>query len=139
MEKITRFGVSIDSSLLDKFNILIRKMGYKSRSEAFRDLIREKLVAEEWKAQDKKAVGVVTLVYSHDTRDLTETLNRIQHQHLSLIVSSTHIHLDHHNCLEVVVLRGKGKDIKKIADELLATRNVKHGKLIATTTGKDIN
>ncbi|MBN1272710.1 MAG: nickel-responsive transcriptional regulator NikR [Candidatus Aminicenantes bacterium] len=138
MEKVTRFGVSIDSNLLDKFDALIRKMGYGSRSEAFRDLIREKLVAEEWKAQNKEAVGVVTLVYSHDIRDLTETLNRIQHQHLTAIVSSTHIHLDHHNCLEVVVLRGKGKDIKKIADELLATRSVKHGKLIATTTGKDI-
>lgn len=139
MTKIIRFGVSVEDELLRKFDDLIEKIGYKSRSEAIRDLIRERLVSEEWKEGEKETVGILGLVYNHEIRELTENLTRIQHKHLDLIVSSTHIHLDHHNCLEVVVLKGKGSLIKKIADELLSTRSVKHGKLLMTTTGTDID
>ena len=139
MQKVTRFGVSIDTLLLTRFDKLIEKMGYQSRSEAFRDLIRERLVSEEWKGEKAETVGILALVYSHDSRELTEILTRIQHKYLNIIVSSTHIHLDHHNCLEVIILKGQSKLIRKISDNLLATRNVKHGKLIMTTTGQEID
>ena len=138
MDIITRFGVSLKTDLLEKFDSLIEKTGYSSRSEAIRDLIRERLVSEEWKDEDKETVGILGLVYNHEIRELTETLTKIQHRYINIIVSSTHIHLDHHNCLEVVVLRGKSSLIKRIADELLSTRRVKHGKLIMTTTGSEI-
>ncbi len=138
MEKITRFGVSIESNLLKKFDKLINKIGYSNRSEAIRDLIRDRLVAEEWKEADKETVGILGLVYNHEKRELTENLTKIQHQHIDLVVSSTHIHLDHHNCLEVIVLRGKSSLIKKTANELLSTRSVKHGQLIMTTTGSEL-
>ncbi len=138
MAKITRFSVSVETELLEKFDGIIEKMDYKSRSEAIRDLIRERLVSEEWKEEEKETVGILGLVYKHEIRELTETLNRIQHQHIHTIISSAHIHLDHHNCLEVIILKGKSVLIKKIADELLSTRNVKHGKLIMTTTGSGI-
>ena len=139
MDKVTRFGVSVDTTLLGQFDKLIEKQGYKSRSEAFRNLIRERLVSEEWKDEKTETVGILALVYSHDSRELTEILTSIQHKYLDTIVSSTHIHLDHHNCLEVIVLTGQSKLIKEISDKLLATKNVKHGKLITTTTGKNVD
>lgn len=139
MEKVIRFGVSVNTNLLKNFDELIKKLGYKSRSEAFRDLIREKLVTEEWKDEETETIGVLSLVYSHDTRELTEELNRIQHGNLNLIVSSTHIHLDQHNCLEVVILKGKSGLIRNVSDRMLTTNNVKHGKLITTSTGKHID
>ncbi len=139
MDRVTRFGVSIETSLLEKFDSLITEIGYKNRSEAIRDLIREFLVEEEWKDEKRETVGILGIVFSHDMREITKTLNRIQHQHIDTIISSTHIHLDHHNCLEVIVLRGKSSLIRKTADTLLSTRHVKHGKLIMTTTGEGID
>lgn len=138
MAKVIRFGVSLETELLKKFDSLIKETEYKSRSEAIRDLIRERLVSEEWKEEKKETVGILGLVFSHEVRELTEKLTKVQHNYLNLIISSTHIHLDKHNCLEVIVLRGKSYLIKKISDELLSTRSVKHGKLLMTTTGKDI-
>lgn len=137
--KLSRFGVSLENELLVKFDKLIEKIGYQSRSEAIRDLIREKLVEEEWKDEERTTVGILNLVYSHERRELTETLIRIQHEYLDKIISSTHVHLDHHNCMEVIILRGKSNLLRKIADELLSTRSVKHGKLTMTTTGAEIN
>ena len=139
MSRVKRFGVSVEDELLKKFDLLIHKIGYKNRSEAIRDLIRERLVTEEWGEEDKETVGILGLVYDHEIRELTEILTSIQHKHIDLIVSSTHIHLDHHNCLEVIIFKGKGSLIKKTADELLSTRSVKHGKLLMTTTGKDLH
>lgn len=139
MEKVSRFGVSLETALLNKFDPLLKKLGYKSRSEAIRDLIRDRLVAEEWSVGDFKTIGVLSLVYNHHVRELSEALNRLQHQNLELVISSTHIHVDHHNCLEVIILRGKSNQIKKVADEMLSTRGVKHGKLIMTTTGSQID
>ena len=138
MADIIRFGVSLESTLLNKFDPLIKKLGYSSRSEAIRDLIRERLVSQEWEGGDKETIGVLSLVYDHETRELGEALTRIQHQYLNLIVSSTHIHIDHHNCLEVIILKGKGSRINKIAAELQSTRGVKHGQLAMTTTGTQL-
>ena len=138
MAKVIRFGVSLETDLLEKFDSLIKKNGYKSRSEAIRDLIRERLVSEEWKEEEKETVGILCLVFSHEKRELTETLTKLQHKYFNLIISSTHIHLDKHNCLEVIVLRGKSHLIKKISDEIVSTRSVKHGKLLMTSTGRDI-
>lgn len=140
MSQLTRFGVSLETSLLEKFDRLNEQKGYKNRSEAIRDLIREKLVSEEWASTETEleTVGVFSLVYNHHQRDLNKVLNHIQHQYLDVIVSSTHVHIDHHNCLEVIILRGKRETIKKVSDEIVSTRGVKHGKLITTSTGADL-
>jgi CopG family nickel-responsive transcriptional regulator len=135
---ITRFGVSLDDALLGRFDGLIGEKGYGARSEAIRDLIRDCLVREEWEAGTKETVGTITLVYDHEKRELQDTLTDIQHHHHPLILSTMHIHLDAHNCLEVLVVRGKGKEIKGIADRLIGTKGVKHGKLTLTTTGKGL-
>ncbi len=135
---VKRFGISLDSSLLKSFDRHIAKKGYANRSEAIRDLIRDSLVKEEWEYGEKETVGTITIVYSHDTRELTDNLTDIQHNFHSSIISSMHVHLDHHNCLEVIIVKGKGKEIKKIADRLIGTKGVKHGKLSLTTTGKHL-
>jgi CopG family nickel-responsive transcriptional regulator len=133
---VTRFGISLESPLLKRFDTLIRKKGYASRSEAIRDLIRDSLVTEEWESYTSETVGTITLVYSHDTRELSDNLNDLQHQYHELVKSTMHIHLDGHNCLEVIVVKGKAQDIKSVADRLIGTKGVKHGKLTVTTTGK---
>jgi len=133
---VTRFGISIESTLLKRFDSLIRKKGYASRSEAIRDHIRDSLVIEEWESYTTETVGTITLVYSHDTRELNDNLNELQHQYHQLIKSTMHIHLDGHNCLEVIVVKGRAKEIKAVADRLIGTKGVKHGKLTVTTTGK---
>jgi len=138
MGKVVRFGVSLEGELLKKFDTLIDTVGYSNRSEAIRDLIRERLVRKEWEDKDKETVGILGLVYNHEKRELTENLTRIQHEHLHATISSTHIHLDHQNCLEVIILKGKSGFIRKIADELLSTKSVKHGELIMTSTGTDV-
>jgi CopG family nickel-responsive transcriptional regulator len=135
---LVRFGISLDNLLLKRFDTLIHKKGYANRSEAIRDLIRDSLVSEEWESPQAETVGTITVVYSHDTRELTDTLTDIQHGFHASIISSMHVHLDHHNCLEVIIVKGKGKEIKKIADRLIGTKGVKHGKLALTTTGKDL-
>ncbi len=135
---IKRFGISLDASLLKSFDRHISKKGYANRSEAIRDLIRDSLVKEEWEYGDKETVGTITIVYSHDTRELTDILTDIQHDFHTSVVSSMHVHLNHHNCLEVIVVKGKGKEIKKIANRLIGTKGVKHGKLTLTTTGKHL-
>jgi CopG family nickel-responsive transcriptional regulator len=135
---IIRFGVSLDKILLERFDSLIEKKGYSNRSEAIRDLIRDSLVLEEWESSTAETVGTISIVYSHDTRELTDTLTDLQHRYHNSIISAMHIHLDEHNCLEVIVVRGKAKDIKAIADRLIGTKGVKHGKLSVTTTGKHL-
>jgi CopG family nickel-responsive transcriptional regulator len=135
---ITRFGISLDSTLLKNFDSLITKKGYANRSEAIRDLIRDSLVKEEWEEGDKETVGTITIVYSHDTRELVDVLTDLQHHFYISIISSMHVHLDSHNCLEVLVVKGKGNDVKRIADRLIGTKGVKHGKLTLTTTGKHL-
>ncbi len=138
MTKLARFGVSLDNDLLKKFDALIKKSGYGNRSEAIRDLIRDRLVEQEWEEEEKNVIGILGLVYNHEKRELTENLNAIQHQHVHTTIASTHIHLDHDNCLEVIILKGTSGTVREVADHLLSTKNVKHGRLLLTTTGADI-
>jgi CopG family nickel-responsive transcriptional regulator len=138
MSELIRFGVSMDGRLLARFDQLIAEKGYSNRSEAIRDLIRGELVEQSWEEDDEKTVGTITLVYDHEMRDLTEKLIDYQHQVHGAVISSLHVHLDKHNCLEVLVVKGKGREIRKVAERLIGTRGVKHGKLVTTTTGRDI-
>jgi len=133
---VTRFGVSLDEKLLAKFDRLIGKKGYANRSEAIRDLIRDSLVREQWELGDADAVGTLTLVYDHETRELEERLTELQHAHYRAIVSTLHVHLDAHHCLEVLILRGRAALLKSIADRLIGTRGVKHGTFSATAEGE---
>lgn len=134
MNTIIRFGVSIDERLLKQFDGLIEEKGYVNRSEAIRDLIRNMLVSDDISDPDTDTVGTLTLVYSHEVRELSDKLNEIQHHNHANIISSTHIHLDEHNCLEVLILRGKASVVKSIADRVLSVKNVRHGKLTITTS-----
>lgn len=139
MSEVTRFGVAMDKVLLSRFDSLISKKGYGNRSEAIRDLVRSELVDEEWKASNRETVGTVTIVYSHNIRELSDTLTELQHKYHTEIISCMHVHLDAHNCLEVLVVKGKSPRVKRIADILIATKGVKHGKLVMTSTGKDLH
>ena len=138
MADLTRFGISIDDRLLKRFDALIADKGYGNRSEAIRDLIRGALVEEQWAREDEETVGTVTLVYDHHTRDLSDKLTEQQHSHHDAIVSALHVHLDAHNCLEVVVVKGKVGEVRRLADELIGTKGVKHGKLVMSTTGREL-
>ena len=138
MVTTVRFGVSIDESLLRQFDQLIQDKGYQNRSEAVRDLMRDALVERQWTREDEETVGTVTLVYDHHTRDLADKLTEHQHSHHHAIISVLHVHLDAHNCLEVAVVRGTAREVRRLADELIGTKGVKHGKLVTTTTGKDL-
>ena len=138
MAELVRFGISMDGQLLESFDRLIEGKGYSNRSEAVRDLIRNALVDEQWSHEDEEAVGTVSLVYDHHTRELSDKLTEHQHSHHRNIVSALHVHLDAHHCLEVVVIKGKAGEIRHLADELIGTKGVKHGRLMTTTTGRDL-
>ena len=136
MAGIERFGVSMGQDLLTEFDRLMRDRGYASRSEAIRDLVRKELVATEWDNPKTEVVGTVSIVYEHHEHHLSDTLAELQHHHHRSIVSTTHVHLDAHNCLEVVIVRGRSGLVRQISDALLSTKGVKHGGVVATTTGK---
>ena len=138
MSELSRIGVAIDSDLLEKFDGHIAKRGYTNRSEAFRDLIRDELVQKNWELPDSPVVGTVTLVYDHHVRLLNEKLTDLQHDSFHNVLSTLHIHLDHDNCLEVLVVKGKAAAVKKLADALISTKGVKHGRLTITSSGVDI-
>ncbi len=138
MEEIVRFGVSIDSRLLKQFDRYITEKGYENRSEAIRDLIRNNLVDKEWKVGTRETVGTITIIYNHHKRELTDTLTSIQHASHTSMISTLHVHLDSHNCLEVMVVKGKAKEITNIANRLIGTKGVIHGKLTTTTLGKEL-
>ena len=134
-ERTTRFGVSIPNRLLERFDGLIGDKGYSNRSEALRDLIRDFLVEAEWES-DEETIGTVTLVYDHHVKELSDELNSIQHEMGEAIISTLHVHLDHHMCLEVVLVKGRSSDIRRMADRLIGTKGVVHGKLTAATVGR---
>jgi CopG family nickel-responsive transcriptional regulator len=134
---LQRFGVSIEGNLLHRFDKVIEQKGYTNRSEAIRDLIRDSLVEQEWD-ENREIIGTVTIVYDHEVRELSDTLTDLQHQYQKLFRSTLHIHLDEHNCLEVLVVQGRGRDVKHVADRLIGTKGVKHGKFTMTTTGKGL-
>ena len=135
MGELSRIGVAIDSDLLKKFDDLIARRGYTNRSEAFRDLIRDKLVEESWESPERKVVGTISIVYDHHVRLLNEKLTGVQHEHYRHVLSTLHVHLDHDHCLEVLIVRGKASEVRKIADILISTKGVKHGRLTITTSG----
>jgi CopG family transcriptional regulator, nickel-responsive regulator len=135
---LERIGVAIDSDLLEKFDTLMHSRGYTNRSEAFRDLIRAELLHVAAESPDEEVAGAITLLYDHHVRLLTEKLTSLQHDFHGLIHSTMHIHLDHHNCLEVIVVQGKAVEVRKLGDLLTATRGVRHGRLSLTGTGKDV-
>jgi CopG family transcriptional regulator, nickel-responsive regulator len=138
MAELCRIGVAINEDLLAKFDQLIEKRGYANRSEAFRDLIRKELVEDVWGSPDAEVFGTVTLVYDHHVRLLTEKLTELQHKYHAAILSSLHVHLDHDNCLEVILVRGKAAVVRKLSDALIATKGVKHGRFTATTSGSQL-
>lgn len=137
MSKLFRFGISLEKDLLDKFDRLIRAKNYSNRSEAFRDLIRQELIKKEWQ-RNKEVAGAITLIYDHHKRELLNKLTGIQHDFQNLIISTQHIHLDHNNCLEIIVVKGNPKEAQKLADTLKSVNGVKHGTLSMSTTGKEI-
>jgi CopG family nickel-responsive transcriptional regulator len=135
MAGLERFGVSMEKELLGRFDALIAERKYASRSEAIRDLVRKELVSKMWSDPRADVIATVSIVYGHHEHRLADTLAELQHRHHRAIVSSTHVHLDAHNCLEVVIVRGRSRQVRTIADALVATRGVKHGGVVATTTG----
>jgi CopG family nickel-responsive transcriptional regulator len=137
-KKLERFGVSVNADLLRAFDRVTARQGYRTRSEALRDLMRDHLVAQEWQGQRRPVVGTVTIVYNHETRELNRVLTQLQHQFHTAIVCSSHVHLDEHNCLEVIVVKGRADEVRAIADQLISTKGVKHGKLVCTTTGEQL-
>lgn len=139
MGKTIRFGISLDENLLANYDRHIEAKGYMNRSEAIRDLIRSALVEEKWEANDAEMVGTVTLVYNHHVRDLSDKLTEHQHAHHDRVISALHVHLDAHNCLEVLVVRGQAGEVKRIADELIGVKGVKHGRLVMTTSGEELH
>lgn len=138
-QDLMRIGVSLPEKLLGKFDEIILQRGYSSRSEGIRDAIRNYIVNYEWMSDVQgDRVGVITIVYSHTQRGLEDNLTEIQHEFGGIIQSSLHVHLDHDNCLEVVVLRGEGQDVRKAAENMMALKGVKHVKLTTTSLGKEL-
>lgn len=137
MGELVRFGVAVDEELLKKFDKLTVERGYANRSEALRDLMRDALVQQQWQANEE-VVGVVTLLYDHHARNLEAQLTDIQHKYHEQILSTMHIHLDHDHCLEVVAVRGTGRQIEELATKLIGMKGVRHGKLTATSTGRGL-
>ena len=132
MSELARIGVAIDSDLLEAFDLAIARKGYTNRSEAFRDLIREELNREQGQFADAPVVATITLIYDHHVRLLKERLTELQHQNYHLIASTVHVHLNHDDCLEVLVARGESAQVRSLADQLIATKGVKHGKFTLT-------
>jgi CopG family nickel-responsive transcriptional regulator len=137
-EGVVRFSVSVPRQLAVQLDRMTRQKGYDNRSLAVADMIRAHLVEHRQNFGDEEIAGTITLVYDHHKQHVQAALTDIQHDHQAVIVSTLHVHLDHHNCLEVLVVRGQAGGIKKIADELIAAKGVKHGKLTVTTSGKDL-
>lgn len=138
---LERTAISLEEDLLAQFDRLTKRRGYSNRSEAIRDLIRDQLVQDEWSQQEKDStdkVAVVSLVYDHDSASLAQKLTHIQHENHHAVVSSLHVHLDHHNCLEVLILRGPADQIMAMGESLVSTKGVKYGKVVPATTGRHL-
>ena len=137
MSELARFGVSLEFDLLKSLDLLMRQKGYTNRSEYIRDLVRDDLVKKTW-VSGSAVAGAIILVYDHHQRALVNLLTDIQHDYHELIVSGQHIHLDHHNCLEIIAVKGQPKKIEELANRLRAAKGVKHGALSVTSTGKEL-
>ena len=132
MGVLSRIGVALDSELLMRFDDFISRLGYTNRSEAFRDLIRDRLVAEQTASPGATVVGTVTLIYDHHAHGVTEKLTELQHAHHELVVSTSHAHLDHDSCLEVLIVHGKARQVEEFAGRLIGLKGVQHGRLVMT-------
>lgn len=137
MSKLVRFGVSLEEDLLVKFDRHIKQTKYTNRSEALRDMIRAELVKKEW-TENKEVAGAITLVYDHHTRELVTRVLDVQHDYYTCILSSQHVHLDHHNCFEIIVTRGKPKKIEELYQKLKSIKSIKHAGFMMATKGKDL-
>jgi len=135
---LSRIGIALDSELLKRFDRSIELRGYTNRSEAFRDLIRDRLVTEQTAAPDAVVVGTVTLIYDHHASGITEKLTEIQHEHHELVLSTSHAHLDHDSCLEVLIVHGKSAKVEQFADLLIGLKGVQHGRLVMTVPAHPI-
>lgn len=135
---LCRFSVSMASDLAEQLDEMVKAKGFANRSQALAEMVRDELVSYHGETGSREIAGTVTLVFDHHKRNIQSLLTDIQHDHGDLIISALHVHLDHHNCLEVLVVRGRASQVKRIADELIAAKGVKHGKLTVTTTGKDL-
>ncbi len=138
-KKLCRFSISMLGELVGQLDAMSKAKGYSNRSQAIADMVRAHLVDHHAEVGNKEIAGTITLVYDHHKRDIQPLLTDIQHDHQSSIISALHVHLDHHNCMEVLAVRGNAHSVKKIADRLIATKGVKHGKLTVTTTGKEFS
>jgi CopG family nickel-responsive transcriptional regulator len=137
MTTLSRFSVSLDATLLERFDRQIERQGTPTRSKAVADLIRASLVDQQWKQGEDVAAAII-LVYDHHRRNLSNRLTHVQHDYHHLIISSQHVHLDHDNCLEIVVARGKAAEVKALADKLKAVKGVKYASLAAASAGHDL-
>lgn len=136
-KKTVRVSIALEDELLRKFDQHVQRRKYSTRSEAMRDLIRAGLVEQQW-SKDRVVVGTITLLYDHHTRDLTRILTHLQHQSRAKVLSSLHVHLDHHYCLEVIAVKGRSPLVRELADTLIGTRGVLHGNLTATALGQAV-
>ena len=132
MTQLERFGVSMDGELLSRFDARTAERGYRTRSEALRDLVRQDLVQGAWEQPKAQVFGTVTLLYDHHAHGLAETLAELQHDHHASVLCTTHVHLDAHNCLEVVIVKGPSARVRRIADSLIAAKGVRHGQLVCS-------
>lgn len=139
MGVLNRIGVAIDSELLERFDRSIERSGYTNRSEAFRDLIRDRLVGEQTAAPNTTVVGTVTLIYDHHAHGVGEKLTELQHAFHHLVVSTTHAHLDHDSCLEVLIVHGKSAEVEQFADRLIGLKGVQHGRLVKTVPAQGLD
>src|SRR3974390_205126 len=130
MGVLSRIGVALDSDLLERFDDFISRLGYTNRSEAFRDLIRDRLVAERTSNPNVTVVGTITLIYDHHAHGVTEKLTELQHAHHELVVSTSHAHLDHDACLEVLIVHGKSAQVESLAGRLIGFKGVQKGRLV---------
>ena len=137
MGELVRTGVSLEQELLTKFDSVNGKKGYRNRSEAIRDLIRDHLVSEEID-KNKMVIGTLAIIYDHHRPNLTEKLVEAQHHAGGKVLAATHVHLDHHNCLEVIIMKGRSGVLRDLSNGILSLRGVKHGQLMVTSTGKDL-
>ncbi|OPY89537.1 MAG: putative nickel-responsive regulator [Syntrophaceae bacterium PtaU1.Bin231] len=137
MSDLVRFGVSLEEELLKKFDRHIRTGKYTNRSEAIRDLIREALVKKEWQ-ENREVTGAITLVYDHHTRELVNKVLDMQHDYHEYILSTQHIHMDHNNCLEIIVTRGKSREIEELYRKLKSMRGIKHAGFSMATIGQEL-
>jgi len=137
MSELVRFGVSLEKTLLDRFDDLIREKQYTNRSEALRDLIRRELVRREWQ-EGRDVAGAISIIYDHHKHDVLIRVMDTQHDFQQVIISTQHVHLDHHNCLEILAVLGNAEEVQKLADALRSIKGVRHTILSMSSTGREL-